>query len=90
MTGSYQSGYTSIMLWYYIHRIALVSRDRDARTECRRRIELLPMMYDVIVIGAGIGGLTAAALLAQSGYHVCVLEGHIEPAGVPRRFGANA
>ncbi len=37
--------------------------------------------YDIIVIGAGIGGLTAAALLAHSGYHVLVLESHIEPGG---------
>src|ERR1044072_534344 len=30
--------------------------------------------YDVIVIGAGVGGLTAAALLSKAGYSVCVLE----------------
>ncbi len=30
--------------------------------------------YDVIVIGAGIGGLTAAALLSKAGLTVCVLE----------------
>ncbi len=30
--------------------------------------------YDVIVIGAGIGGLTAAALLSKAGLSVCVLE----------------
>lgn len=30
--------------------------------------------YDVIVIGAGIGGLTAAALLSKSGLSVCVVE----------------
>ncbi|HZZ75284.1 MAG TPA: FAD-dependent oxidoreductase, partial [Puia sp.] len=30
--------------------------------------------YDVIVIGAGIGGLTAAALLSRAGLSVCVLE----------------
>ena len=37
--------------------------------------------YDIIVIGAGIGGLTAAALLAHDGYRVLVLEGHIAPGG---------
>jgi phytoene dehydrogenase-like protein len=30
--------------------------------------------YDVIVIGAGVGGLTAAALLSRAGLSVCVLE----------------
>ncbi len=32
------------------------------------------MEYEVVVIGAGIGGLTAAALLAMRGVNVCVLE----------------
>ncbi|MCW3093624.1 MAG: dependent oxidoreductase [Ferruginibacter sp.] len=30
--------------------------------------------YDVGVIGAGVGGLTAAALLSKAGFSVCVLE----------------
>lgn len=30
--------------------------------------------YDVVIIGAGIGGLTAAALLAKCGLEVCVVE----------------
>lgn len=34
----------------------------------------LESAYDVIVIGAGIGGLTAAALLSKAGLSVCVLE----------------
>lgn len=30
--------------------------------------------YDVVIIGAGVGGLTAASLLSKAGYRVCVLE----------------
>ena len=31
-------------------------------------------MYDVIVVGAGIGGLTVAALLSARGFNTCLLE----------------
>lgn len=37
--------------------------------------------YDVIVIGAGIGGLTAAALLAHRGLRVLAVEQHYLPGG---------
>ena len=30
--------------------------------------------YDVLIIGAGVGGLTAGALLSKAGFSVCVLE----------------
>jgi len=38
-----------------------------------QKIELKPF-YDVVVIGAGVGGLTTAALLSKAGLSVCVLE----------------
>lgn len=42
--------------------------------------------YDVIVIGSGIGGLTAAGLLARMGQSVLVLESHDRPGGYAHGF----
>ncbi len=41
----------------------------------------LKKYYDVVVIGAGVGGLTAAALLSKAGFSVCVLEMADHPGG---------
>lgn len=41
---------------------------------------------DVIVIGSGIGGLCAAALLARYGKHVIVCESHTIPGGAAHNF----
>ena len=40
----------------------------------------------IVVIGAGIGGLTAAALLARRGYRVLVLEQAMVPGGCASTF----
>ncbi|UCD85274.1 MAG: NAD(P)-binding protein, partial [Deltaproteobacteria bacterium] len=37
--------------------------------------------YDVVIVGAGIGGLTAAALLAKKGLKVLTVEQHYLPGG---------
>ena len=39
------------------------------------------MRYDVVVIGAGLSGLTAAGLLAKRGLHVAVIDSNYEPGG---------
>ncbi len=42
--------------------------------------------YDVVVIGAGLGGLSAAASLARKGLSVLVLERHVVPGGYATSF----
>jgi all-trans-retinol 13,14-reductase len=43
-------------------------------------------MWDTIVIGSGISGLTAAAALAHRGQRVLVLEQHLTPGGQTQTF----
>jgi C-3',4' desaturase CrtD len=48
------------------------------------------MAYEVVVVGGGIGGLTAAALLAARGLSVCLFEKESRPGGcaaVYEKFG---
>lgn len=45
-----------------------------------------PQAFDTIVIGSGIGGLTAAAALAKCGRRVLVLEQHLQLGGLTQAF----
>lgn len=51
-----------------------------------RGIPLLAPSYDVVVIGAGIGGLSCAAVLAKEGMRVLVVEQHRRPGGYCTSF----
>ena len=44
------------------------------------------MKYDIIIIGAGLGGLTAGARLAKDGKKVLVIEQHSKPGGCATTF----
>jgi phytoene dehydrogenase-like protein len=44
------------------------------------------MKYDVIIIGSGLGGLTAGAKLAKEGRKVLVIEQHNKPGGCATTF----
>lgn len=52
----------------------------------RYRPNRLAKDYDVIVIGSGMGGLTAAALLSDLGKRVCVLEQHYTAGGYTHSY----
>ena len=44
------------------------------------------MQYDIIIVGAGLGGLTAGAKLAKEGRKVMILEQHDRPGGCATTF----
>ncbi|MDX1498957.1 MAG: NAD(P)/FAD-dependent oxidoreductase [Woeseiaceae bacterium] len=55
----------------------------------RYRASRLAEPYDAVVIGSGMGGLTTAALLAELGRKVCVLEQHYTAGGYTHSYERN-
>ncbi|CAL6393387.1 unnamed protein product [Bathycoccus prasinos] len=71
---------------------ALSSRRLSARCERHHKMRICASSsssssaYDYIVVGSGIGGLTAAAMLVYHGNSVLVLESHYETGGAAHGF----
>ena len=57
----------------------------------KRRFEkMTDKKYDAVVIGSGLGGLTAGALLAHAGYSVCLLERNFSLGGAASVYKVGA
>ncbi|XP_069543493.1 all-trans-retinol 13,14-reductase-like isoform X3 [Brachyistius frenatus] len=62
------------------------NKQRDERLKKGFRADRVPPALDAVVIGSGMGGLTAAALLSKAGKKVLVLEQHDQAGGCTHTF----
>lgn len=65
-------------------------RSVGVREGAVRMAASMPRESDVVVIGSGIGGLSAAGILSSYGYDVLVLEAHTAAGGAAHGFKAKA
>ncbi|CAL8305182.1 unnamed protein product [Merluccius merluccius] len=61
-------------------------KQREERLKKGFRMDRVPPALDAVVIGSGVGGLTAAALLSKAGKKVLVLEQHDQAGGCTHTF----
>ncbi|XP_029946466.1 all-trans-retinol 13,14-reductase-like [Salarias fasciatus] len=61
-------------------------KQRDTRLKRGFLADRVPASLDAVVIGSGVGGLTAAALLSKAGKKVVVLEQHDQAGGCTHTF----
>lgn len=65
----------------------LISHERESKEVRGITVEVSgKMSLDIIIIGSGIGGLTAGSLLARYGYNVLICESHSIPGGAAHSF----
>ena len=70
----------------FLAGMPLVAWDWSAFPRGDRQGQAPPGTYDAVVIGAGLGGLSAAAAFARQGFKVVVLEQHSVPGGYASSF----
>ena len=62
------------------------TRVEGGRASPGERKEAMSEKYDVVVIGAGLGGVVCAALLAKEGLNVLILDKNSRPGGKQMGF----
>eukprot|EP00064_Thunnus_orientalis_P016804 superscaffoldBa00003412_g16875 len=66
--------------------LVIDSKQREKRLKRGFHVDRVPPALDAVVIGSGVGGLTAAALLSKAGKRVVVLEQHDQAGGCTHTF----